>query len=109
MLRTQMESGESRQRRTSASVPEKVTLKWKLTAQEMEVWRSWWKYTLLDGTAWFQCQITSGASVVESNCRFTDVYSAMPEGPDVWIVSGQLETDDLPLMSEADLEAYLNG
>lgn len=108
-LRTEMESGHARQRRISASVPERITLKWRLSGEQVKVWRSWWKHELLDGTTWFDCEVSDGQGVVITSCRFLGEPSIQLEVGNIWTVSGELEVQDLPLMSPEALEAYLAG
>lgn len=110
-VRTQMESGHQRVRRISANVPEVVTARWTLTGKQMQVWRSWWKHTVLDGAAYFQCELTDGSQLVTASARPREgTYAATTSnGGHTWEVSCELEVEDLPIMSEAELEAYLAG
>lgn len=109
-LRTPMESGHQRVRRISASVPETVTANWRLTRQQMHFWRSWWKRTLLDGSGYFPCELTDGANIVEVQCRAKEsTYTAKMVAGMNWEVSCELEVEDVPIMSEAQMEAYLAG
>jgi hypothetical protein len=106
-LRTEMDSGHARQRRTSASVPERIKAQWRLTGLQVKVWRSWWKHELLDGTVWFPCELSDGQGVATASCRFVGEPTITLESGNIFTVSGEVEVEDLPLMSPEDLEAYL--
>lgn len=106
-LRTDMEQGNARQRRLSASVPDRMDLSWRLVGVQMQAWRAWYKHQLLDGTAWFPCEVTDGAQIVTANLRFIKPPEIRLEAGNIWTATAEVEAADIPVMSLEDLETYL--
>lgn len=106
-LRTDMEQGNARQRRLSASVPERMNLSWRLKGVQMQAWRAWYKHQLLDGAAWFPCEVTDGADIVTANVRFVKPPEIRLEAGFIWTVTAEVEAEDIPLMTLEALETYL--
>lgn len=105
MARTGMVTGRARQRRTFTSVPSLVTTLWIFTPQEGTLFEAWFRYTLKDGTEWFEMPLRTplnGGSYPRSSlykCRFTGMYQGPePIGPK-WQYTAELEIWERPTLA----------
>ena len=93
LLRTEMASGRSRQRRRYLSTPTNCSVKWIFrTDNEAQLFESWYRETITDGADWFFMKLQTPTGVDFQKCRFTDIY----EGPTLippryWQYSATLE------------------
>lgn len=93
LQRTQMDSGRARQRRRFTSVPTIVSVSWTMSDPEAALFESWFRHTIMDGAAWFECPLqTPYGGLDHYTARFTDIY----EGPNLlglssWRFSAEIE------------------
>ena len=95
LIRTQMQSGRSRQRRAFTYTPQTVTVSWLFTESQAALFENFFQESLTDGQSWFFAELQSPLGVMPVECRFVDVYN----GPSLigfnkWNVSATLETRD---------------
>lgn len=93
MVRTTMQSGRARQRRTFTGVPQSVSVSWIMTSQEAQLFENFFQVSLIDGSEWFFADLQTPLGVMPYECRFTDIY----QGPSLiafnkWQFSAVLET-----------------
>ena len=92
--RTDMESGAARVRRTSTSLPDKASLKWLLSEQQMTIFRAFWEGEWMHGAAWVMVPVKTGRVVGVSShpCRpFPAVFKAVPVSNRFWFVEMTVE------------------
>lgn len=108
--RTQMSSGRAKQRQTFDNVPELATVSWIFTPQEAMIFEAWFRYTIRNGTDWFNVDLRTamdgravpGVSAYE--CRFTEVYRKQMEGAHDWRFTAPLELRERQTLAEEWLE-----
>jgi len=99
LMRTQLNSGRSRQRRKFTSVPTQPTVKWIFSDQQAAFFEAWFARTLVDGSLWFQATLKTPTGLRDYQCRFTDIYGDLePIGVDHWQCSAVLELKERPLI-----------
>jgi hypothetical protein len=77
-----------------------------------ETFEAWWVYRISMGARWFAMAVKNGAGRTECACRFTKQYTATPHtGRDdcAWLVTGEIEIRNLPVLTSNELEARLNA
>jgi len=90
--RSELESGRAVQRRSFADVPSYAQVSWIFTGSELLLFQSWFRYTIADGSAWFDMVLKHPLGKEPYTCRFRTMPSDAAEaGPDLWTVSAQLE------------------
>lgn len=102
LMRSELESGRTRQRRRYTSVPTIVAVSWILTRQQAQVFESWFRYEIEDGSEWFNCRLNTPVGLQDYECRFADMYS----GPqlvarDHWQFSAEIEIRERQTVDEA--------
>lgn len=103
-IRTEMQSGRARQRRTFTNVPSSVSVTWFFTSSgECALFEGWFRDTggAGDGANWFTMRLQTPIADAEFNCRFAGMY----QGPtlaafDKWQVTATLEIRERPLVVE---------
>lgn len=103
-IRTEMDNGTPRQRRRFTRTLTAGSLSFNFRAEQFALFDSWWRSTLLDGTAWFQIQLRNGLSDVLWTVRGTAVPEATLQGTDVWHVNWKVEIEQIPRLSAGDVE-----
>jgi hypothetical protein len=104
MIRTEMQSGRARQRRTFTSVPSSVSVTFLFTTQgQAQLFEGWFRDDLGagDGANFFSMKLQTPLGIMDYECRFTDIYS----GPtlvafDKWQYTATLEIRDRPLIAK---------
>lgn len=92
LMRSDLSSGRSRQRRKFTSVPEAVSVSWFFNDLQGQAFEAWWRDSLIDGSIWFECPLDHPMGYTFYTCRFTDVYSGPSRvGPNLWSYSAELE------------------
>ena len=104
-IRTEMQSGRARQRRTFTNVPSSVSVTWFFTSpSECALFEGWFRDTggAGDGANWFDMELQTPLGADDSyQCRFAGMY----QGPtlaafDKWQVTATLEIRERPLIAE---------
>lgn len=103
-IRTEMQSGRARQRRTFTNVPSSVSVTWFFTSPgECALFEGWFRDAggAGDGANWFTMLLQTPIGDAEFNCRFAGMY----QGPtlaafDKWQVTATLEIRERPLVAE---------
>lgn len=95
MMRTELQSGRARQRRTYTSVPTIVDVSWLMDKNQAQIFEAWFKFTVMDGVEWFDCKLRTPLGLSEYYCRFAGMYAG-PElvGIEMWKFTAQLEIKD---------------
>jgi hypothetical protein len=95
MMRTELQSGRARQRRTYTSVPTIVDVSWLMSKAQAQIFEAWFKFTVMDGAEWFDCKLRTPLGLGEYYCRFAEMYSG-PElvGIEMWKFTAKLEIKD---------------
>lgn len=101
MMRTEMQTGRARQRRTYTSVPTMVSASWLLTETQAQLFEAFFRYTISDGTEWFNATLITPMGFKPYECRFAEMYSG-PElvGVRHWRITGNLEIRDRQTIDE---------
>jgi len=92
LMRSELQSGRARQRRKYTIVPSIVSVSWLLTTPQAQQFESWFRWSTVDGSEWFNCRLSTPMGLAEYECRFTEMYSG-PElvGISHWKITAQLE------------------
>ncbi len=104
--RTAMASGRAKQRQKFDNVPEMSTVSWIFTPQEAMVFEAWFRYTIRNGTDWFNVDLRTALDgrgnpgVSSYECRFTSVYSKAIEGAYDWRFTANLELRERQALAE---------
>ena len=105
MIRSELQSGRSRQRRRYTSVPTTSTVSWLLDDAESQLFEGWFEYVLMSGTLWFECPLKTPMGLEDYRARFTDIYTGPTlVGDSFWRFTAKLELLKRPL---ADPEWFL--
>ena len=103
LLRSQMDSGRSRVRRSTTFTPTMLSCQWVMTHAELRTFRAFYHDTIADGTQSFNIPIYGAASGADASgyksheARFSAPYSASYRTPATWTVNAQLEIlEDIP-------------
>jgi len=103
-IRTEMQSGRARQRRTFTNVPSSVSVTWFFTSPgECALFEGWFRDAggAGDGANWFTMRLQTPIADAEFNCRFAGMY----QGPtlaafDKWQVTATLEIRERPIIAD---------
>lgn len=106
-IRTDMESGNVRQRRRYSSIPDTVQVSWVMTRLQFELFEGWYKHKITSGADWFRMKISDGSGVNLQDCRFTSTYKVKESGPNYFGVQASVETRDRTIIDEATVDARI--
>ena len=107
IVRTPQNSGSYLQRRRFTRVPSAASARWIFTAAQLIDFKGWVDSND-NGALWADLPLVVGNGEQSVNVRFVGDYTAkMLSGADVWEVSAKLELRQMPLMTEAELDALL--
>lgn len=95
LLRTRLRSGRARQRRAFTNVPTIVKVNYLMTEGQAQLFEGWFRWTLKDGSEWFNCRIKTSLGLQDYVCRFTDIFTGPKMlSPKYWRYSAELEIRD---------------
>lgn len=95
LMRSDLVSGRSRQRRKFTSVPEAVSVSWLFNDGEGQLFEAWWRDDLVDGSLYFECPLDHPLGYSQYTARFTGPYSGpMRVGPELWSYTAELEVSE---------------
>lgn len=103
-MRSDMQSGRSRNRRMFTSVPSQVSVQWFFTREaEAQLFEGWFRDDLgaKDGENWFTMTLQTPIGLQPYECRFIDMY----RGPTLvafnkWQISASIEIRERPIVAE---------
>lgn len=99
MRRTPNMKGRARVRPISRSTPTESVLTYKLTAQQCQLWVSWWHDVLIEGTAWHEQRLLTEQGLQLYKCRFIDDYDGpVLEGINHWVITVPVELYERPVL-----------
>lgn len=90
-VRTDMEAGPARQRQRFTATPEDLTVSWKFTPAQMEIFRVFWQDTIHRGADWFTMTLDTGDGLIAYDTRFTKPYKYQAAPGMNWVVSADIE------------------
>lgn len=98
-IRTQMESGRARHRRTTRHAPKRFNLKFLYQGHQMQVFESWYEHDANVGVSWFAITLQTGAELSWHIARAIpgEEYQAALLGGQVYEVSMPVEVREIPL------------
>lgn len=98
-LRTQMQSGFTRQRRQHTATPTRPQVSWEMNDQQLVLFEAFFEEVLVSGTLWFECPLKTPLGVREYVARFFGMYSGPVLVPhNRWRVSATLELRERPIL-----------
>lgn len=101
-VRTEMQSGRARQRRSFTSVPSMVQVSWIFeTDGEAQLFEGWFRDDLgaKDGANWFDMPLQTPLGTFNYDCRFAEMYQGPTlVGGDMWQISARLEIRERPIL-----------
>lgn len=103
-MRSDMQSGRSRNRRMFTSVPSQVSVQWFFTNEaEAQLFEGWFRDDLgaKDGENWFTMTLQTPLGLQPYECRFIEMY----RGPTLvafnkWQISASIEIRERPIVAE---------
>lgn len=99
MVRTEMQSGRARQRRSFTSVPTAASVSWLMNDVQSQMFEAWWEDALLSGTEWFNCPLKTPQGIMRYAARFTAEYAGPAlVGRSHWRFTATLELRERPIM-----------
>lgn len=103
------EEGPVDKRRRFEDTPAGFAVTWRFDFDDFALFLAWWRGVLKDGLRWAQIPLRLGASVETCTCRFRGdaPWRASPWRGAYWQVAATLEVRRPPVLSEAEIEAYL--
>jgi len=103
-IRTDMEAGPARVRRTYTNVPTVLAIQWDFTGDELKIFRHFWRVRTHSGSRHFLIDLNFDSSIaLNVECRFMGPYtSARVSSADHWQVKVQLEIIDSTQLPETD-------
>ncbi len=100
--RTEMEQGTARKRHLTAAPPAQISLKWRMSAEQFEIFKSFYHFDLREGTGWFNVPLWFGSGMVTVEAQFSERYQAAARGAASVTVTTALTVRELPTMSEEE-------
>lgn len=107
LVRTDMEDGTARVRRSRRNAPVRIPVLWQFTRYEYEVFEGWHYSALDEGAEWFDAEIATGQGIESCECRFVGPYRAPARGGLQWDVAATLEVRSRARLSAEELEVAL--
>ena len=96
-MRTQLQSGRSRQRRKYTSVPTSGSVSWVMSRAQALVFEAWFRDVVIDGASWFYMPRKTPLGMQSQATRFTAMPDPEPFGPNRWKYSSSVETWGRPV------------
>ena len=93
-VRTEMEGGAARVRRRTTTNPDRFTLRFSMTAEQMVTFRAFWNADWQHGAAWVFIPLKDGTAVTTQprECRpVPATYKANPISASHWVVEITVE------------------
>lgn len=113
LMRTGLQSGRARQRRRYTTAPSLATVSWVFSQSDAQAFEAWFRWSLKDGSEWFNITLRTPMGLKPYECRFSGVYSGPQQvGVDRWQVQATLELRDRPTLGAGiadDQGMALNG
>jgi hypothetical protein len=99
MIRSELQSGRSRQRRRYTSVPTMSSVSWLFSDTQSQVFEGWFEHVLMSGTLWFECPLKTPLGLETYQARFTSIYSGSTlVGVSHWRFTANLELFKRPIV-----------
>jgi hypothetical protein len=86
-----MDAGSARQRQRFTAVPHKIYTTWLFTADQMAIFRAFYKTTINQGASWFTMNIDVGDGLTAYDCRFITPLKQLALPGMNWNVSATIE------------------
>lgn len=100
-LRTSMESGNIRQRRTHLFNRFKASIKWELTPEEFDLFNQFLELEAAGGTAWFIAPLYTNNSIVNHKIRLINgTYQASYKSWGGWVVTSEADLEEIQTNGE---------
>lgn len=109
--RTPFEQGEARQRRVVRSAKTLIHIAWAFTPAGYQIFRAFLSWSIADGADPFTMPVLTGSPAAYQNLTVNFVKGSIEPKRDrgEWIVTAQLETDELPVMTSGALDALIGA
>ena len=76
---------------------------------EVAVLEAWYRHKIDNGAAWFAMPVLTENGMTETNVRFSEPYQVAMQGHDLYEITCNLEIDEMPMMSEEELDLVIGG
>ncbi len=106
-IRTSMTTGRARQRRRQTRERVFVNASWLFNAQEIHLFRSWFKDQINGGAGWFAIPLKLGHITRTFEMRFTNGFRESHRPVNHWEVSASLEIYDMQDCDYGEVEAAI--
>ena len=93
-IRTEMESGNPRQRQRFSATNQTRAMSWIFNADEMYIFKTFFEVGINQGTDYFNISLNLGDGFLTYQARFTEPYNDSFIDGGYWSVSGSLEVNN---------------
>lgn len=100
VTRSAMDQGPAMQRSRFTNQPIIQEFNWYFTPVEYAVFKSFHKFTLVDGTRWFWLSVWTGSQYAVAKANFLDGYKAVSSGVEDTRVSAKLQIKGMLTLDE---------
>jgi pyoverdine/dityrosine biosynthesis protein Dit1 len=111
VARTTWDQGPSRSRNLFTCAPTMVSVTWRYSRLQHEIFEAWHRYKIHNGADWFGVWLVlaSGSGKVFYQAKFKKMWKSKTVNDScvMWDVSAVLEISDRIFMSETTLDTYL--
>ncbi|MEQ1614488.1 MAG: hypothetical protein ABL904_17205 [Hyphomicrobiaceae bacterium] len=113
-IRTDMETGQARQRRRFGSPPSSLPVSWIMSGLQVALFKSWLSAKASNGAAWFNIDLKLADGTASVEARFAGdgvgytLISPTQDGAHWWKVEAKLEIKDPPPLSSEAVDLMLS-
>ena len=109
LVRTQMESGRTRQERAFLDSENEASVVWLFTDAQYQLFDSWVYHALNGGADWFECPIVSGGGVTTHQVRIQGgTYKPQLQPGMAWRVSAVIDIESTNRADNDYVEFYVS-
>lgn len=106
-LRTEMESGNARQRKRFTSSPTEYSATFRFTQDQFAIFEAWYKHQANEGANYFEIELLGGLGLQVQEARFTQQYDAPIISGNTWEVNTVLEIRERKTLTAEELAVTL--
>lgn len=106
--RSDMDDGTARVRRRFRTAPWAMPQQWIWTANQFELFKTFYAVTLDEGAAWVDVPVFHGNAYATAALRFVEEPTAKMKGG-WWIVDAKVEIDGFKVLTKAEANAIFPG
>lgn len=102
-VRTTMESGAIRQRRTALTSRYRASIKWEMLDEEYNIFLQFLEFEAAGGVAWFETPLCTVSGVSQHKVRLVNgVFHSSYQAWCGWVVTAEVDVEKLITLNEGD-------